>query len=80
MHMPFDLNQNYTLPKRPDEAWSHSPVYWDAVQHWCTISDGGEKSAGMLAVTVNALIGVTAAPADIGSDTGLVRLNGTEFD
>jgi hypothetical protein len=85
MKMPFDLMKNYTLPKRSDEVWiigggKATLIFWDNDKKWCTVSDGGEKRVGMMTVCINALICVAAAPADNGSEVGLVRLNGTEFE
>jgi predicted RecA/RadA family phage recombinase len=81
MKMPFNLMQNYVLPKRRDEAWTiPSRVYWDNVGKCCTVDDGGARQVGVMTITVNALIGIAAESADHGSETGIVRLNGTEFD
>jgi hypothetical protein len=79
MKMPFDLNRNYELPKRPDEAWSNSPIYWDNTRKHCTTDNGGTKQVGVMIETIHALIGFAVEPADRGSETGLVKLNCTEF-
>jgi len=82
MKMPFDLNKHYTLPKHRAEVWAvGSLIYWDGINKLCTVDPGEIRTTGYgNKQTSNKLIGSAAAIADNPSESGEVRLNGTDFD